>query len=286
MPRSPARRLLLAFATFLSAVALALPATAPPASAGTGFPPVDGAWSSPGPYAVAVKVEAVTTFYYPRDIGQSALRHPVIIWGNGSFAFPVVYRDLLIHWASHGFVVAASNSTQADTGLSMRAGIDRLARLDGDAGSPFHGRIDLAHVGASGHSQGAAGAINAAADPRVDAIAPIQPGPLATTSGLHGPALFLAGQRDSIVWPALVRAFYDSAGRVPAVYAELKGADHFTTVGDGGGFRGVTTAWFRFHLMGDEQARGEFFGPSCAVCTGSAWSDVRRNAEALQIPAS
>jgi hypothetical protein len=58
------------------------------------------------------------------------------------------------------------------------------------------------------------------------------------------------------------------------------------TVGDGGGFRGMTTAWFRFWLMGDEQARGEFFGPAatCGICTDPAWSDVRRNTRALAIP--
>lgn len=278
---TPARRLLITLMAVLATVALTLvPARA------DGFPSVGGDWSGPGPYRVSVQVGVVTTLYYPGDIGSSTRRHPVIIWGNGTFAFPVVYRDLLIHYASQGFIVAASNSTQSDTGISMRLGIDLLTGLDSTAGSPFHDHVDLAHIGAAGHSQGGAGAINAGSDPRVGTIAAIQPGPLASTTGLHGPALFLAGQRDVIVWPPLVRAFYDSATQVPAVYAELKGATHFTTVGDGGGFRGLTTAWFRAHLMGDPQARAEFYGPDCGYCADSILSGFRRNARAVQPPVS
>jgi len=140
--------------------------------------------------------------------------------------------------------------------------------------------VDLASIGASGHSQGGSGAVNAGADRRVKTIAPIQPGPLNSPSALRGPALFLAGERDLIVPPVLVRSIYDRADQVPAVYAELKGARHVTAVGDAGGFRGVTTAWFRHQLMGDAAAGALFFGPDCGLCNDPAWSDVRRNSRA------
>jgi len=68
------------------------------------------------------------------------------------------------------------------------------------------------------------------------------------------------------------------------VFGELGGASHATPAGGGGGFRGPLTAWFRFHLMGDEQARGEFFGTGCGYCTSAAWSDFQRNARALAVP--
>ncbi|MET9105999.1 alpha/beta hydrolase family protein [Streptomyces zhihengii] len=235
-------------------------------------------WGAPGPYATAVEVGAVTTLYYPRDIATSDRRHPVIVWGNGTFAFPVVYRDLLLHWASHGFVVAAANTPQSNLGVSMRAGIDLLTRRDADPGSPFHNAVDLEHIGASGHSQGGAAAIVVGADPRIDTVLPIQPGPLADIDGVRVPALLLAGQKDSIVLPFLVRAFYDDADHIPAVYGELRGADHFTVVGDPGPFAAPTTAWFRAHLTGDLTARAQFLGAGCGICADSAtWSDVRRN---------
>ncbi|WP_329193641.1 alpha/beta hydrolase family protein [Streptomyces sp. NBC_01435] len=240
-------------------------------------------YGAPGPYATAVEVGAVTTLYYPRDIATSDRRHPVIVWGNGTFAFPVVYRELLLHWASQGFIVAAANTPQSNLGISMRAGIDLLTRRNADQASPFHDRVDLEHIGASGHSQGGAAAIVVGADPRIDTILPIQPGPLADIDNVHVPALLLAGQKDSIVFPFLVKAFYNDADHIPAIYGELRGADHLTVVGDPGPFAAPTTAWFKAHLMGDQTARAQFFGADCGICTDSGtWSDVRRNGLASQ----
>ncbi|MFL1378755.1 alpha/beta hydrolase family protein [Nocardiopsis protaetiae] len=267
------------------------PAPVPTEAVSAGSAPTESAhaaadFGAPGPYATAVEVGAVTTLYYPRDIAASGVRHPVIVWGNGTFAFPVVYRELLLHWASHGFIVAAANTPQSNLGISMRAGIDLLTRRDADPGSVFHGRVDLENIGASGHSQGGAASIIVGADPRVDTIVPVQPGPLADIDGVHGPALLLSGQRDSIVFPVLVRAFYNDADHIPAVYGEVRGADHFTVVGDPGPFAAPTTAWFRLHLMGDASAHGEFFGPGCGICTDTGtWSDVRRNALTDGFPA-
>ncbi|WP_433380567.1 poly(ethylene terephthalate) hydrolase family protein [Streptosporangium sp. CA-115845] len=272
---------------FVPLIALVLALTAAPhaAVADIGFPSVDRKWSAAGPYATAVDVGLVTTLYYPRDIAQSPRRHPVIIWGNGTFAFPVVYRDLLLHWASHGFIVAAANTPQSNLGISMRAGIDLLAQRNADPGSVFHDHVDLDRIGASGHSQGGAAAVVVGADPRVDTIIPIQPGPLADVDAVHGPMFILAGQYDIVVWPALVKAFYNDADHIPAIYGEVRGADHFTVVGAPGPFAGPTTAWFRFQLMGDEEARGEFFGTGCRACADTrTWSDVRRNQPALRVP--
>ncbi|WP_440101076.1 alpha/beta hydrolase family protein [Streptosporangium sp. H16] len=284
------RKLLVPLTSIVLVLVLSAPAGVGAASASAA--PAAGAASAAGfgalgPYATAVEIGAVNTLYYPRDIAQSDRRHPVIVWGNGTFAFPVVYRDLLLHWASHGFVVAAANTPQSNLGISMRAGIDLLTRRNADPSSVFHNRVDLERIGASGHSQGGAAAIVVGADPRVDTILPIQPGPLANINAVHGPALLLAGQRDSIVLPALVRAFYNAADHIPAIYGELRGADHFTVVGGAGPFAAPTTAWFRLHLMDDQAARTQFFGPGCGICADTrTWSDVRRNARATQIPAT
>lgn len=200
---------------------------------------------------------------------------------------PLVYRDLLLHWASQGFVVAAANTPMSNLGISMRASIDMLTGRNADRGSVFFDRVDLEHIGASGHSQGGAAAIVVGSDPRIDTILPIQPGPLANIDAVRVPALLLAGQRDSIVFPALVKAFYNAADHIPALYGEVRGADHFTVVGDPGPFAAPTTAWFRAQLMGDRTAGAQFFGPGCGICTDTAtWSDVRRNSLALSVPAA
>jgi pimeloyl-ACP methyl ester carboxylesterase len=265
----------------VTVLAAGIPATATPvqaADAASTFPSVKGAWDAPGPYATAVQVGAVNTLYYPRDIATSPRRHPVIVWGNGTGAAPLVYRELLLHWASHGFIVSAANTPTSNLGISMRLGIDALAQADGNPASIFHRRVDLGHIGASGHSQGGAAAIVVGADSRIDTIVPIQPGPLADIDNVDVPAFLMAGQDDSIVFPALVRYFYNDADHIPAIYGEIRDADHFTIVGDPGPFAAPTTAWFRLHLLGDAEARPQFYGSACGICTDTrTWSDVRRN---------
>jgi hypothetical protein len=68
---------------------------------------------------------------------------------------------LLDHLASWGFVVVASTSPNTGTGVEMLAGEDFLVRVDADPSSVFHGKLDTAHVGAIGHSQGCDGAAHA-----------------------------------------------------------------------------------------------------------------------------
>lgn len=124
------------------------------------------------------------------------------------------------------------------------------------------------------------GAVNAGADARIDTTIPIQPGPLAAPGLLKGPSLFLSGEKDTTVSAPLVVAMWLQATQVPAVYGSLRGATHLEPTGDGGGFRGVVTAWFAYQLTGNGTAAAEFTGPSCGLCTDGAWIDVRRNAKA------
>ena len=38
----------------------------------------------------------------------------------------------------------------------------------------------------------------------------------------------------------------------------------------------AATAWFRLHLMGDESARGLFYGASCGLCGDATWTVQRK----------
>ncbi|WP_304523630.1 acetylxylan esterase [Actinocorallia sp. API 0066] len=273
------------FTALAAAVLVAAAVVQAPASGATPAAPLPSAasWGAPGPYEVTVEIEAVTTFYRPKHMNG---RHPVVIWGNGTFAIPGVYTGLLRHWASHGIIVAASNSTQSNPGLSMRAGIDTLTHRNANPGSVYHQHVNLDRIASAGHSQGGAGAVNAALDPRVDTVVAIQPGPLTDPDWIDVPTLFLSGQRDLIVWPALVRALFNDADHVPAVYGELRGATHLSIAGDGGASRAPATAWLRAWLLDDPVARAAFFGP-CGYCSdGTTWSDFKRNAKAAALPAT
>ena len=192
--------------------------------------------------------------------------HGVILWGNGTGASPTTYAGLLRHYASHGFVVMAANTPNAGTGEDM---LDCLEFLEQSDLSSF---VNFDKIGTTGHSQGGGGAIMSGTDRRIAASAPIE----AFTLGLghdrdshdeqSGPMLILSGSADRIVNPQTNHAALFRNSNVETFWAIAQGAGHFEPIGDGGDFRGISTAWFMFHLENDPQARGHFVGEDCFVC--------------------
>jgi dienelactone hydrolase len=239
------------------------------------FPSVGTDFGGTGPFAVSVREDAAHWYYYPTDLGAAGRKHPVLLWGNGTFLNPIHYDGLLRHLASHGFIVAAAYTTNAGSGQEMLAGLDNLTAFNADPASPFYRKVDLNRVGAVGHSQGGIGAMRAGADPRVDVAVPIE-GASASIPAPHGPTLYLAGELDTLVPPAGIRAAYDATTGTPAAYAELRGADHLVPLVTGNAFRAHVTAFLRWHLMGDAIARDQFIGP-CAYCSSTIWSAYETN---------
>jgi pimeloyl-ACP methyl ester carboxylesterase len=262
-----------------AAVAAALVLAVAIAAAGCNTGGGGGAYGATGPNPVTVTRESVTTFYYPTRMAAGTT-YPVILWGNGTITQPSWYDGLLRHLASHGFIVAAANTSNAGTGQEMLAGLDNLTAKNGQAGSPFYGRVDLGNVGVTGHSQGGAGAMNAAKDIRVKTAFPIegpgQPGN-PNPAGVHGPVLFMAGQQDTQIAAMSLQA-YNLLGEIPGAFAELAGATHLTALGSAGGFRAGATAWASWQLKGDATAKALFVGPGCGYCTNKAmWSRYMAN---------
>ena len=214
--------------------------------------------------------------YYPTVMLEGV--HPIVTWGNGTFAIPIVYQGLLDHFASYGFVVIASTSTMTGSGEEMLAGVDWLVDENSRAGSIFFNKIDVGHVGATGHSQGGGGTINAGTDPRVTCTAPIQPIP-GRVAELKGPMFLVAGSDDSMVpEPWVTASTYDPA-LVPTIYGIAQGASHLTPLMDAGMMRGYLTAWFCAELLGHEDARAAFYGDGadCEICNNANWVVMRKN---------
>jgi hypothetical protein len=275
-PRRPLR-LLLTLA--MAAVAVFGVAPAPAGAQSNGCPSVGTNFAGTGPFAVTVQAESANTYYSPTQLGSNGCtRHPVILWGNGTGTTPSVYDGLLRHFASHGFIVAAANTTNAGSGTEMLQGLTQLTTWSNQSGHRFFQRVDTANVGSTGHSQGGGGAINAAKNAGVKTTAPLQPWSQ-NQAGLQDSdtAMFFAGQSDTIVSASSVRARYTGVS-IAAGYAELGGASHFVPVGNAGAFRGPATAWFRWHLMGDTTARNVFVGASPTLDTDPAWTAYETNA--------
>jgi hypothetical protein len=251
---------------------------------GPSFPPVMD-FAAPGPFATTRVAEGPQcTTFRPDPLGQGGVRHPVIIWGNGTLSSPSIYAEVLTHWASHGFITTAANTSNAGTGQEMKACLDFILSENARSGSVYQGKVDPNNIGTSGHSQGGGGSIMLGTDARITATAPLQPyvaglGHQSSSQSTQKGAMFLmSGGSDTIARPMQnQQPVFDNAN-VPVFWGTLAGADHVVSAtGSISGFRGPATAWFRFHLMGDTSARSRFYGASCSLCTDPMWTVKRKN---------
>src|SRR5439155_25782113 len=100
--------------------------------------------------------------FRPTTLGPR--RHPIISWANGTLFGIDDYQKLLDHWASHGFIVIAGHTSTTAGGGTHKAGIDWLVAENSRSGSPYLGLLDVAKIGAAGHSQGGGATIAAGAN--------------------------------------------------------------------------------------------------------------------------
>lgn len=220
------------------------------------------------------------TLFRPKDLAQSGLCHPVVTWGNGTGSNPSLYKTLLNHLASHGFVVIASDSPNVGQGNPppMVAGVAWVLEQNADPASPLYQRIDTAHIGATGHSQGGFATATAAGDSRVTTMAPLCGA--RSPRDLHGPALLFCGGKDTAVSCSTIQRSFDGIVTQPVMLANYLEADHANWIT----FRGTTpskvetvvTAWMRVQLMGDTALRPWFYGASCKLCTDPEWQITQR----------
>jgi len=247
---------------------------------GGNFPPVSS-FADRGPFETTQQALGDCTVFRPNTLGGNGLLHPVIIWGNGTFSWPEIYSGLLSHLASHGFIVAAANTSNAGDGSQMIACLDNVIAANDVVGSPFYQHVDPRLVGAAGHSQGGAGTIMAGRDARVKVTAPVEPYIGWIPGGgsfdedavweQQGPMFLLSGSLDVVALPLLhQRPVYDDVNQ-PVFWATRSGVTHFEPVGSAGEFRSPLTAWFRAWLMGDVAASKVFDKP-CTLCSSTKWT--------------
>ena len=264
--------------------------------------PIEATYSVTGPYATTTGTATDSSgntyrLYYPSDYAALSFDSPIVTWGNGTNATPEQYSRLLTHLASRGFTVIASTLTNTGSGNQIAAGARYLVAQNGTAGSVFQGNLDVAHVAAVGHSQGAGGATRAATNnpalittlmtfslPNTTWVGANPNCPTAADC-MYNPALltqpaFLTGTRgfsDSIIAsPATQTAFYNSIPGHAALgiiqNSEGRAADHsaIQDANNPGGLLGYATAWLEYQLRGDTVAAGAFTGTKELV-TNTNW---------------
>ena len=220
------------------------------------------------------------TLFRPKDLSPGGLCHPVITWGNGTGSTPNLYRSLLGLFASHGFVVIASNSKNVGQGdpQPMLVGVTWVLEQNDDPTSVLYHHLDPTHIGATGHSQGAFATSRASGDARIATNVPIE-GSMVQRS-LHGPAMFFCGGMDDIVGCDGAKSALAAVTTLPAMYAEYLSVDHGSWMSFNNKpsvVYGAVTAWMRVHLMADDALRSWFYGDACQLCGDAGWQIEQKN---------
>lgn len=244
-------------------------------------------YAAMGDYAAVTNLEITTgtsySIHYPQPLTGN---HPVVVWGNGTGAQPSNYEGIFKHLASWGFVVIDSYSKNTGTGAEILAAAEYLQAENNRAGSPFYQQLDEQHFGAVGHSQGAAGVLNAHTDFSGGSIfrtvVPIAlPAPKWTnsehtynTGDLNASLFLMSGGSDGLISPVKsnVEAFDRAPAPVPAVMAIAIATGHNAITENGGKHRGYLTAWLRYQLAGDNEARKAF---TEEISQNNSWKEVR-----------
>jgi len=267
--------------------------------------PVSSTFGRPGPFVTVSTTVTTGTVTYdvfrPAHYQELGFKSPIVTWGNGTNATPVMYTTLLSHFASYGFTVIASTLVNTGSGREIAAAARYLVKADADPGDEFTGHLAVHQVAAVGHSQGATGAVRVATmDPRLirsvmtfslpnskwsapNPDCPVKADCEAHPGLIAQPAFFISthGPLDAIIAsPATERTDFESVrGRAALGIIAVSGgraADHNSVQdADVGGSPqnelGYATAWLEYTLRADKKAAAAFTGHHPELVSNGNW---------------
>jgi hypothetical protein len=157
--------------------------------------------------------------------------YPGVIYIHGTAAFRSASLAQMTHWASRGFVVAATDhhglyladslsafsfGQCAGSGIAQDLSGDvdaMLAALSAASGELafLSGTLDMTRVAIAGHSAGASAASAMSDKPGVRLLMPLAGGGAVTASSTLQSVLFLGGMSDAVVSYDAVRSGYDGS---------------------------------------------------------------------------
>lgn len=178
---------------------------------------------------------------------------PLIVFSHGNGGIRSQNAFWCDHMASHGYIVMSPDHTgnsaltaidnevipynnegrsasAADRPRDLMFLIDTMTRMNNGADSRFIGKVDLEHIGASGHSFGGyAAAAVADMDPRIDAIAPMA-AVGRERENYTCPAMVLLATEDATIGMdgnARIRQYYDES-KGPRYLVEIVKGGHYS----------------------------------------------------------
>ena len=243
-----------------------------------------------GPYEVKqVKAEAPEDWkefvaYYPAQLEDSGDQWPAVVFVNGTGVYAAKYPALFRHLASWGFIVLGNEDPGTFSGDSTDATLAWLLEQNGDPDSVFYQKVDTAHMGLSGHSQGGVGVFNAISEQPngglytcAVSLSPTQEDLAAALNIPYDPSktviptLVLAGTSNDVITPEGMEKLYGKLGG-PKAMALRTDTDHGSMLYSGDGY---VTAWLMYWLREDEEAGKAFWGEAPELAGNPNWRGVQ-----------
>lgn len=258
-----------------------------------------------GPYKVSSCENAVLQefkkiiVYYPSELETSNEKYPVIVMCNGSGTPMSKYPAVSKHMASWGFIVIGTEENCSWNAFGAEMCLRYLERWNDnekidDNSSVFYQKVDFDRVGVVGHSQGGVGVINAVTDTAHKNIykAAVSLSPTNKelahnllwdydASKTNIPMMLISGAGggdDWVVTGEQLEAIYGDI-RSAKLMARRQNTAHNEVLYAANGY---VTAWFMWHLQGDEYAAEAFIGEHPEIMNNSLYQDQKQNFESLE----
>jgi len=238
----------------------------------TGLSPQESIYMRLGSHEVKTYEEpaegSLGTFrmWYPADATTGKKQYPVIVSNNGTGWAAEKYTEWFRHMASWGFIVVGNDEGTSWNGNSAEATLQWLIKLNSEKSSVIYRHADLKNIGTVGHSQGGTGVENAVT---TQPSASMYKAAVMLASTYNGNNALLRWKADAskITIPMMILVANDD-GLTPLkdynaiwnalsndrikVAARRNGCGHGDMLVYGDGY---VTAWFLWHLQGNNQAR-------------------------------
>ena len=234
------------------------------------------------------------TIYYPTELETTDEKYPVIVVCNGSGTPISKFPSVPEHFASWGFIVIGTEEGYDWSGFSAEMCIRHLQKLNDNERideneNVFYQKVDFDNVGIVGHSQGGVGVLNAVTEQKHADIYKTAVSLSPTTKELaHNlewdydatlvdtPILLIAGAGggdDWVITGEQLQAIYSDIDN-NKVMLRRKDTPHNETLYAANGY---VTAWFMWHLQGDDEAAKAFAGDNTEIYVNSLYQDQHTN---------
>ena len=232
------------------------------------------------------------TIYYPAELETENRTYPMILVVNGTGGKATKYEPEFELYASWGFITVGTQDKGTGSGQTTVTTLRYMLEQNENPNSVFYHKIDVDNIGITGFSQGGAAVFNVLTKYEeasfFKAAAPLSPVSEHTaetttdypydSADVKCPIMILAGtsgefETEIVIPLSALNQQYDKI-TTPKVMARRIGMDHDHMMYSAGGY---VIAWFRWQLMGDEEAAKAFVGETPELLSNVLYQDQQIN---------